>query len=100
MVLCQIVSSHLELHPELHDLLVLSDELVLRLLQLLVSIADLVLQVRNLHLKLVIDGLHLGDLLSMGVGKLREMTLELLDQLLLILQLLLYHVKLFCALLE
>jgi len=78
---------------------VFSDNLVLCLFQLLVTIPDLGLEVGNLDLQLVINSLHLRDLSAVLLCYAGKMALKLLNQLLLVFQLLLHHIKLLHALL-
>ena len=83
-----------ELHAKLHDKLVLSHCLVLNLSQLLVTITQLCLQVLQLDLELVVHSLDLFVLAAMLLRKSGHVRLELLDQVLLVAELLLHHLKL------
>lgn len=71
----------------MHDLLILADHLVLRLLQLLVSVAYLGLKVGHSHLQLIVDGLHFSHLSRMLLCNALQMVFKLLDELLLVFEL-------------
>lgn len=94
----KLLSAHFKFHFQLHDQFVLLNDLLLRLLQLLVSVAYLQLNVGVSQFKLVVDGLHFVNLNGVLGIELIHVLLELIDQLLLVVQLLLEHLQIFFAL--
>ena len=87
----KLLGAHFKLHAQLHDQFLLFDDLLLCLLQLLVSVAYLQLNVRVSHFQLVVDSLHFIDLNGVLGIELVHVLLELIDQLLLVTQLLFEH---------
>ena len=95
-----LVLAHLELHPKLHQLLILTDHFSLRLLQRLALFTSLGLVIGNLRLQLFVDGLNLADLGSVLLSQACQVAVEGLNQLLLVTQLLLDHFELLAGLLQ
>lgn len=95
-----LVLAHLELHPKLHQLLVLADHLLLRLFQRLALDTSLSLVIGDLRLQFFVAGLNLADLSSVLLSQACQVAVERLDQLLLVTQLLLDHLELLTGLLQ
>ena len=79
MVHRDLVLAHLELHPKLHHLLILADNVVLRLLQCLTLLTSLSLLLGNLRLQLFVSGLHLADLGGVLLSQACQVAVERLD---------------------
>lgn len=90
----------LKVHAQLHDLLILLQELFDGLLKLDGPITRLYLQIDHLRLNLVVSGLHLHCLSQVLLSQASVMVFKVLNKLILILQLLLDHLKLFFGQLE
>ena len=95
-----LVLAHLELHPKLHQLLILADHFLLRLRQRLALVTSLSLVIGNLRLQFFVDGLYLADLGSVLLSQACQVAVERLNQLLLVTQLLLDHLELLAGLLQ
>ena len=95
----EFIDVHLEFHAELHDLLILGDDLVLSLLQFKISVPNLGLIVLKFDLERVVGVLHVSHLSGVRVLETRHVRLKLLNQVLLVPQLILNHVKLLNVLL-